>query len=133
MQRSRRGWTTRVHALTDVIGRPYGPMAMAGNASDMTRYHKSASSCLGFVHIAAIRLWFRDFVDASLFSFEGELLMASFRLFIAGVPKISRSLSMKKSEGFSSSRRPTVVLMFAGFGPIVDLQANHTVVETHFS
>ncbi|WP_407946738.1 IS5 family transposase [Pararhizobium mangrovi] len=33
--RSRGGWTTKVHALTDVIGRPYALMLTAGNVSDM--------------------------------------------------------------------------------------------------
>ena len=28
-------WTTKVHALTDVIGRPYVPMLTAGNVSDV--------------------------------------------------------------------------------------------------
>ncbi|WP_233548267.1 IS5 family transposase [Aurantiacibacter zhengii] len=34
--RSRGGWTTKVHALTDVIGRPYSLMLMLGNISDVT-------------------------------------------------------------------------------------------------
>ncbi len=33
--RSRGGWTTKVHALTDVIGRPYALMLTAGNVSDV--------------------------------------------------------------------------------------------------
>ncbi|MFG1404222.1 IS5 family transposase [Xanthobacter sp. V8C-5] len=33
--RSRGGWTTKVHALTDVIGRPYVLMLTPGNVSDM--------------------------------------------------------------------------------------------------
>ncbi|MFL0588314.1 IS5 family transposase [Sphingomonas olei] len=33
--RSRGGWTTKVHALTDVIGRPYALMLTAGNVSDI--------------------------------------------------------------------------------------------------
>jgi uncharacterized protein (DUF934 family) len=33
--RSRDGWTTKVHALTDVIGHPYALMLTAGNVSDM--------------------------------------------------------------------------------------------------
>jgi transposase len=33
--RSRGGWTTKVHALTDIIGRPYALMLTAGNASDI--------------------------------------------------------------------------------------------------
>jgi transposase len=33
--RSRGGWTTKVHALTDVLGRPYVPMLTAGNVSDV--------------------------------------------------------------------------------------------------
>jgi uncharacterized protein (DUF934 family) len=33
--RSREGWTTKVHALTDVIGHPYALMLTAGNVSDM--------------------------------------------------------------------------------------------------
>ncbi|MCP3411329.1 IS5 family transposase [Bradyrhizobium sp. CCGB01] len=33
--RSRGGWTTKVHALTDVIGRPYALMLTPGNVSDM--------------------------------------------------------------------------------------------------
>lgn len=33
--RSRGGWTTKVHALTDVIGRPYALMLTAGNVGDI--------------------------------------------------------------------------------------------------
>ena len=33
--RSRGGWTTKVHALTDVVGRPYALMLTAGNVSDI--------------------------------------------------------------------------------------------------
>ena len=33
--RSRGGWTTKVHALTDVLGRPYALMLTAGNVSDV--------------------------------------------------------------------------------------------------
>lgn len=33
--RSRGGWTTKIHALTDVIGRPYALMLTAGNVSDV--------------------------------------------------------------------------------------------------
>ena len=33
--RSRGGWTTKVHALIDVIGRPYTLMLAAGNVSDV--------------------------------------------------------------------------------------------------
>ena len=33
--RSRGGWTTKVHALTDVIGRAYALMLTAGNVSDI--------------------------------------------------------------------------------------------------
>lgn len=32
---SRGGWTTKVHALTDVIGRPYALMLTPGNVSDI--------------------------------------------------------------------------------------------------
>jgi transposase len=34
-RRSRGGWTTKVHALTDVLGRPYALMLTAGNISDV--------------------------------------------------------------------------------------------------
>ena len=33
--RSRGGWTTKIHALTDVIGRPYALMLTPGNVSDV--------------------------------------------------------------------------------------------------
>jgi transposase len=33
--RSRGGWTTKVHALTDVVGRPYVLMLTGGNISDV--------------------------------------------------------------------------------------------------
>jgi len=33
--RSRGGWTTKVHALADVLGRPYALMLTAGNVSDV--------------------------------------------------------------------------------------------------
>lgn len=32
---SRGGWTTKIHALTDVLGRPYALMLTAGNVSDV--------------------------------------------------------------------------------------------------
>jgi transposase len=35
IDRSRGGWTTKVHALTDVIGRPYALMLTAGNVNDI--------------------------------------------------------------------------------------------------
>ena len=35
--RSRGGWTTKIHALTDVVGRPYVLMLTAGNVSDVKR------------------------------------------------------------------------------------------------
>lgn len=41
--RSRGGWTTKVHALTDVIGRPYALILSAGNVSDV----KAAPARLG--------------------------------------------------------------------------------------
>ena len=34
--RSRGGWTTKVHVLTDVVNRPYALMLSAGNVSDVT-------------------------------------------------------------------------------------------------
>ena len=34
--RSRGGWTTKIHAPTDVVGRPYAMTLSAGNASDVT-------------------------------------------------------------------------------------------------
>jgi transposase len=34
--RSRGGWTTKIHALTDVIGRPFALMLTPGNVSDIT-------------------------------------------------------------------------------------------------
>jgi hypothetical protein len=40
--RSRGGWTTKVHALIDAIGRPYAPMLTAGNVSDV-KAHLSTS------------------------------------------------------------------------------------------
>jgi hypothetical protein len=33
--RSRGGWTTKIHALIDVIGHPYALMLTAGNVSDV--------------------------------------------------------------------------------------------------
>ena len=36
ISRSRGGWTTKIHALTDVLGRPYALTLSAGNASDVT-------------------------------------------------------------------------------------------------
>lgn len=33
--RSRGGWTTKVHALTHVVGRPYALMLTPGNVSDV--------------------------------------------------------------------------------------------------
>lgn len=33
--RSRGGWTTKVHALTDVIGRPYALLLMPGYVADV--------------------------------------------------------------------------------------------------
>ncbi len=41
--RSRGGWTTKIHALTDVLGRPYALMLTAGNVSEV----KAAPALLG--------------------------------------------------------------------------------------
>ena len=42
--RSRGGWTTKVHAFTDVIGRPYVLMLTAGNVSDVKGARATCSS-----------------------------------------------------------------------------------------
>ena len=34
--RSRGGWTTKIHALTDVVGRPFALMLTPGNVADVT-------------------------------------------------------------------------------------------------
>jgi hypothetical protein len=50
--RSRGGWTTKVHALTDVIGRPYALMLSAGNVSDVTAAPallKQAGACATYL------------------------------------------------------------------------------------
>jgi hypothetical protein len=35
IDRSRGGWTTKIHALAEVIGRPYALILIPGNVSDM--------------------------------------------------------------------------------------------------
>ncbi|WP_416221859.1 transposase [Sphingomonas sp. S1-29] len=35
IRRSRGGWTTKIHALTDVVGRPYAMMLTPANVSDI--------------------------------------------------------------------------------------------------
>jgi transposase len=50
-----------VYALRNQIERCFNKMKNARRLA--TRYDKTASSYLGFVHIAALRLWIRHFVN----------------------------------------------------------------------
>lgn len=50
-----------VYALRNRIERCFNRLKHSRRMA--TRYDKTASSYLGFVHIAAIRLWIRHFVD----------------------------------------------------------------------
>ena len=50
-----------VHALRNRIERCFNRMKNARRLA--TRYDKTASSYLGFIHIVAIRLWMKHFVN----------------------------------------------------------------------
>ena len=61
-----------IHALRNMVERclpPFGrclrPNKLKNARRLATRYDKTADSYLGFIHIVSIRLWMREFVNAS--------------------------------------------------------------------
>ncbi len=52
-----------VYALRNMVERCFNKLKNARRLA--TRYDKTADSYLGFVHIVSIRLWMRQFVNAS--------------------------------------------------------------------
>jgi len=52
-----------IYALRNMVERCFNKLKNARRLA--TRYDKTADSYLGFVHIVSIRLWMRQFVNAS--------------------------------------------------------------------
>ena len=52
-----------IYALRNMVGRCFNKLKNARRLA--TRYDKTADSYLGFVHLVSIRLWMREFVNAS--------------------------------------------------------------------
>ena len=52
-----------IYALRNIVERCFNKLKNAPRLA--TRYDKTADSYLGFIHIASIRLWTRQFVNAS--------------------------------------------------------------------
>ena len=52
-----------IYALRNMVERCFNKLKNARRLA--TRYDKTADSYLGFIHIVAIRLWMREFVNAS--------------------------------------------------------------------
>ena len=52
-----------IYALRNMVERCFNKLKNAPRLA--TRYDKTADSYLGFIHIASIRLWTRQFVNAS--------------------------------------------------------------------
>lgn len=52
-----------IYALRNMVERCFNKLKNARRLA--TRYDKTAASYLGFVHIVSIRLWMRQFVNAS--------------------------------------------------------------------
>ena len=53
----------QIYALRNRIERCFNRLKNARRVA--TRYDKTAASFLGFVHLASIRLWLRDFVNTA--------------------------------------------------------------------
>ena len=54
---------TAIYALRNMVERCFNKLKNARRLA--TRYDKTADSYLGFIHIVSIRLWMREFVNAS--------------------------------------------------------------------
>jgi transposase len=54
-----------IYALRNMVERCFNKLKNARRLA--TRYDKTAASYLGFIHIVSIRLWMRQFVNASYF------------------------------------------------------------------
>ena len=54
---------TAIYALRNMVERCFNKLKNARRLA--TRYDKTADSYLGFIHIVSIRLWMRQFVNAS--------------------------------------------------------------------
>ncbi len=52
-----------IYALRNMVERCFNKLKNARRLA--TRYDKTADSYLGFIHIVSIRLWMRQFVNAS--------------------------------------------------------------------
>ena len=52
-----------IYALRNMVERCFNKLKNARRLA--TRYDKTADSYLGFIHIVSIRLWMREFVNAS--------------------------------------------------------------------
>ena len=52
-----------MHALPNMVERCFDKLKNARRLA--TRYEKTAGSYLGFIHLVSIRLWMREFVNAS--------------------------------------------------------------------
>ena len=52
-----------IYALRNMVERCFNKLKNARRLA--TRYDKTADSYLGFIHIISIRLWMREFVNAS--------------------------------------------------------------------
>ena len=52
-----------IYALRNMVERCFNKLKNARSLA--TRYDKTADSYLGFIHIVSIRLWMRQFVNAS--------------------------------------------------------------------
>ena len=52
-----------IYALRNMVERCFNKLKHARRLA--TRYDKTADSYLGFIHIISIRLWMREFVNAS--------------------------------------------------------------------
>ena len=55
-----------IYALRNMVERCFNKLKNARRLA--TRYDKTADSYLGFIHLASIRLWMREFVNASYVS-----------------------------------------------------------------
>jgi len=54
---------TAIYALRNMVERCFNKLKNARRLA--TRYDKTADSYLGFIHIVSIRLWMKQFVNAS--------------------------------------------------------------------
>jgi transposase len=52
-----------IYALRNMVERCFNELKIARRLA--TRYDKTANSYLGFIHLVSIRLWMREFLNAS--------------------------------------------------------------------